>query len=452
MARPTSNRDRADEMRSTESTLSPALANSSFAGADAASRSGLRLCVTGSFGCHDVGDEAMLTEDLHYLVHHLRLSRTSIDLIGRDAKYVAEFHHHPLEHCHSSRELEHFFCQPASGHRGLRGQLAARWRAWRGDRPRLDARLAEAVERCDALLITGGGTVNTRDRLGKSLKRMHGLVMLFHRRGIPIFMSGQTIGPLGVEPSHDALARELVAALDVLTVRDNSYSRHYLETIGAQPKRFVETFDDAYTLPHQDAELPEQVASFVADGDCVAINTTSYTSETAEHHQFVAGLCEHLVRHHGLKVVLVGTAAVDYDRLGRVEERLPNDIRARTLRPDLRAWRDAPLKKLISCCRLAVGGRYHFIVFAGTSDTPFVGMCGNHYSYIKQNGFARQIDLERFILTEAETWQAPVVQQRIAEALKLELDLQHRFARPSVSMQLFGDWLQSRCRRTSAAA
>ncbi len=109
--------------------------------------------------------------------------------------------------------------------------------------------------------------------------------------------------------------------------------------------------------------------------------------------------------------------------------------------PDTRHWTGAQLKKAISQCAVAIGGRYHFIVFAGTSDTPFVGMCGNHYSYVKQNGFADPLGLSRMILTERETWEFDTLLTRYKEAKDMLLDLSNRFRRPSASMASFGKWL-----------
>lgn len=92
--------------------------------------------------------------------------------------------------------------------------------------------LQQAVLRnCDVALITGGGTINTRDGRKWSLERIHLIVSEFKRNGLPVFMSGQTIGPLGADTDDDRLARETVEMVDVLTVRDSEYSRRYLDLI-----------------------------------------------------------------------------------------------------------------------------------------------------------------------------------------------------------------------------
>lgn len=63
------------------------------------------LCITGSFGNRDIGDEAMLTETLDFLVTNLNLSRDSIHLFGYQPDYMAWYHEHPLKNCHLDAHL-----------------------------------------------------------------------------------------------------------------------------------------------------------------------------------------------------------------------------------------------------------------------------------------------------------------------------------------------------------
>jgi len=396
----------------------------------------LRICITGSFGYKDIGDEAMLTEDLDFIVSSLGVRRENIDLIGGHPDYVSTYHGHPIEHCFPSWWFER---RLLSKRRGIARRLVSSVRRLRHGLPAV----ARRARQCDLLLVSGGGTVNTRDPEGSSLKRMHALVTHFKGLGKPVFMSGQTIGPLGLRDDHDRLAAEIISAVDVLTVRDSHYSRRYIDIIQAKPKQFLETFDDASSLDCEGEVLPADVARFLQLGAAAAVNVTEYTADTSERRVFIANLCEHLIRHHGLNVVLVSHDVADYFNLNVIRDMMANDLKDRAFLPDTRLWRDRTVKKMISCCRLAVGGRYHFIVFAGTSNTPFVGMCGNHYSYIKQDGFARPHGLADFILTEKETWDLDVVKSRIAQALDLNLTIEQSLPRPSASMRVFGEWVQA---------
>ncbi|MFB2816379.1 polysaccharide pyruvyl transferase family protein [Umezakia ovalisporum] len=410
----------------------------------------LKIAITGSFGFKDIGDEAMLTEDLSFILNDLSIPRDNIYIFGDQPDYVSYYHQHPLHRCFNSSLLqrEHERLLKSKHKASVKQKIKALAKATILSQQVQHSEqkvCVGAAKSCDLLLVTGGGTINTRNREGWSIKRMHALVSYFKHLGKPVFMSGQTIGPLGLYQEHDNLAREIINSVEFLSVRDSNYSRRYLKLIDTQPKKFVETFDDAYTLPYKDQELPPDVAEFFQrnNNEVFAVNVTEYTSDLPEQRVFIANLCEKLIETFGVNLVLVSHAEKDFYNLSIIYDMLNNSLKESVILPDTRFWRGEALKKLISSCRLAIGGRYHFIVFAGTSNTPFVGMCGNHYSYIKQDGFARVLGLEDFILTEKETWDMSIVLSKVQASFDLQLDLETKFQRPSVSMQHFGEWLQS---------
>lgn len=400
----------------------------------------MKLCITGGFGNKDIGDEAILSEDLNYVLARLCIPPMLVFLIGHQPGYISFYHEHPLENCLACRSFTTSFKQNARAFLGS----AVRFRP---DYSLLDnskIRYSQAVAReCDALLVTGGGIINTRDSRGTSIKRLHALVKFFHKYEKPIFISGQTIGPLGINAYHDQLAREIVSMAEVLTVRDVHYSKRYLEIIGAEPKELLQLVDDAASLPYQDEKLPVELNEFLSACDTVAVNVTTYTSDTFEKKVAVARICEYCISEYGVNIILVSHALPDFPALWTIYDMVDNTLKPRIRLPDTRLWRATTVKKMISKCRIAIGGRYHFIVFAGTSNTPFVGMPGNHYSYIKQDGFARPLGLEDCILTEKEVWDWPILKQKIDKAFSMQIDTSMNFPRPSISMQRFGDWLNS---------
>ncbi|KKK45994.1 hypothetical protein LCGC14_3164540, partial [marine sediment metagenome] len=58
----------------------------------------MRLCITGSFGNQDIGDDAMLTMHLRHL-SKLGMERKDITLVGRQPEYISWYHEHPREEC-----------------------------------------------------------------------------------------------------------------------------------------------------------------------------------------------------------------------------------------------------------------------------------------------------------------------------------------------------------------
>jgi len=398
-----------------------------------------RIAIAGSFGYMDIGDEAMLTEDLR-TIRSLGISAGEVLLFAAQTDYVSSYHQHPIANCHSSALIAPPTSEAVAKNRktvGRRIKKALRFIKLKPDGKRL-------LQGCDAALITGGGTINSRPGASWSLQRIHSIVMEFRRCGLPVFLSGQTIGPLGQNPQDDRLAKEIVEAVDVLTVRDSLYSRRYMEAIGARPKEFIETVDDACSLPYEDAELPEYLLEQTRQYRTAAVNVTTYTSDTFEKRAFMAELIEQLLKRDIVeRITLVSHSPVDLHNLWIINDMVANIWKDRLTIPDTRYWRDDSLKRLISCCDVAIGGRYHFIVFAGTSDTPFVGMTGNHYSYVKQDGFARPIGLTDCVLTERETWDMNGLLARVEAVRGIRLDVARRFPRPTHSMQRFARWLRA---------
>ncbi len=403
----------------------------------------LRMAVAGSYGFMDIGDEAMLTEDLDYVHRVIGVPREHIYLYGAQPDYVAWYHRHPPGNCISSEILVQAAraAWQATTSKSLRRRAKATFRNYVGLTRRVARR--SVLGDCDFALVTGGGTINTREGQRWSLERIHLIVSEFKRHKLPVFMSGQTIGPLGASEEDDRLAREIVEMVNILTVRDADYSRRYLDLIGAKPRELIETFDDAYCLPYDDAELPEEIDLLLETRKVAAVNITDYTADEPHKRNFVAELIEELIARRMVEhVICVSHSPSDLQRLWMIRDMVRNEIKPQVSVPDTRYWRDASLKRLISRCAVAIGGRYHFIVFAGTSNTPFVGMTGNHYSYIKQDGFARPLGLSDFILTEKKSWDQQAVLDQANQALNSQLSLSDKFQRPSVSMARLGAWLK----------
>ena len=52
----------------------------------------VKIAITGSFGFKDIGDEAMLTEDLNYLLNDLGIPRQNIYIFGDQPDYVSYYY------------------------------------------------------------------------------------------------------------------------------------------------------------------------------------------------------------------------------------------------------------------------------------------------------------------------------------------------------------------------
>lgn len=349
----------------------------------------MRVCVTGSFGGGDIGDDAMVFPHL-YTLDSIGVKREDIWLVGFKPEYMTKHFSHPLKRCISSEtEIP-----------------------------------THVIESTDVLLVTGGGTINTRAQDGYSVRRMWRLVTSFAKKGIPIFMSGQTIGPLGINRDHDALAKEIVESVDVLTVRDKSFSRTYLEKIGAKPKELIETLDDATCIDPHPGDLPVELP----EGKKAAVNITLYTFDTPEKKNAVEAVCRWLSG-KGFHVLLVPHHPWDFEAMHSLNT-VPNSTLI-----DTRDWHGTMTKRLFKECDIVVAGRYHAMVFAMTAKVPCVGMAGNEYSWIKQMGFARQVGMESMIVAPDNVTNVDMIVGMIETSRTMSVD-----PKLPVSFAAFKDW------------
>jgi polysaccharide pyruvyl transferase WcaK-like protein len=294
-------------------------------------------------------------------IEQFNIPKEDIILIGHQPKYMSWYFNHPIKNCVTNAS-----------------QIA--------------------FNDVSALLVTGGGTINTRDKNGLSLKRMHGLIQPFANNNIPIFISGQTIGELGIYPEHDALAKEIIEWADVITARDLIYSHKYVDMVGATPKRLVNTCDDAVDLPYCSEDISNiALYDFMHESKklCV-INITDYTVNSPKKIDVINNTITEVLE-RGYRVVLLPHTPKDYQFFIK-NIPLVEDI----FLVDIKGLRGVDLKNIISNCDIAIGGRYHFLVFCLTAGVPCVGMAGNKYSYIKQHGFADQLNCGKFILQETQ--------------------------------------------------
>ncbi len=92
------------------------------------------------------------------------------------------------------------------------------------------------------MLISGGGNLNSMGIHELYLRVEVGAIA--ERLGVPLVMSGQTIGPIaGLR--DDYWAGRLMRSARAIGVRDRGYSRAQLERLGVAPGRIFELADDA---------------------------------------------------------------------------------------------------------------------------------------------------------------------------------------------------------------
>lgn len=380
-----------------------------------------RFVIIGGFGWRDIGDEAMPRAVVRRLRE--RCQNISLVMLSPDPTYTEAYHRE-----RAVPDLQGVSWHTTCGRRTrvasvlrslffIFGALAQRlgWRLglWPSARTVLDE-LAAA----DCLFNVGGGNLNSI--IPSELHRKCTLYLAARALGVPVVISGQTIGPLTTRYDR-VVARIALSGAELITLRDHETSRTRLADIGLRGPRLMDTGDDALGLPQLGAaETGRLIERVVPVGwraqECaltVAFNLKGSLSLFKGHGRrtglgseidlFVA-IANWLISTHDARVIMVPT-----DFGSGVDDRvLHREIAEQVIRRDRVACvetelDDISLKALIGSTDVAIGARYHFNVFAASEGVPFLGLASGVYQQTKLEGLAGLLDLnECFAPLDAE--------------------------------------------------
>ena len=219
----------------------------------AASLGPLRVLISGGYGYGNIGDEAQLAANLKHWRDAVPDCRITVltpnrlytervhDVHTELAPRVVFFHANTRRHYSmSSRQFELRFLL-------LAPLLLFNAALIRAGLPVLcitacQARLLDVLHESDVLFLSGGGylTGMTLSRLWDNML----LIRLAHALGVPVILSGQTIGVFGDRLSHRLAGWGLKKA-ELVYVRDSAESEKALQSINVSADKVESTFDDA---------------------------------------------------------------------------------------------------------------------------------------------------------------------------------------------------------------
>lgn len=362
----------------------------------------MRLLVDpSSFDCRNMGDVAML----QVAVSRLRAlwPDAVIDVITSDPaalrthvpdanpvphdgrvlwfteRYLLGGLHDRMPHA-VSRQLVHWKRalrrrRPALVSRAVRWKLRAR--GVPSDAP---ARFLDAVDRADAVIVSGAATF--ADGARKHALLVLNTLELAADRGKPTALLGQGIGPLTLDDVRLRAASVLPAAR-MIAVREAREGGALLAAFGVPADRITFTGDDAVEMAYD--------ARPRALGDAVGVNV-----RVAEHSgldaAFAAALGEVLQRFARARGVLLVALPIAFHKFAQD----PAAIRAMIAGVDGAADGGESLTEPRAVireagrCRIVVTGAYHAAVFALAQGIPVVCLARSPYYVFKFNGLAEQ--------------------------------------------------------------
>lgn len=257
----------------------------------------------------------------------------------------------------------------------------------------------DAIESCDALLIAGGGNMNSI--YGWLLYERAAAVSIARSLGKPVVLGGQTLGPTLYGEDRETAVRMLNEA-SLVGGREASTVQLANELDGSAS--IGECLDDAAffaasskastSRTETTSDLPEQyvAVTFAApsgsNGDAYA-GFVSSVAALLDHAQQVTGLPLVFLPHMSTPGTNDGDEATHRDIVramgGGQQHFLPIQSAHSTAEITARA-------------SLVLTSRYHPVIFAMTTGVPVVAVANEGYSHARLGGALAQWGLEDFVL------------------------------------------------------
>ena len=258
---------------------------------------------------------------------------------------------------------------------------------------------ADAIATMDALVVSGGGNLNSR--YGWLLYERAAAVRAAEHAGVPVYVTGQSLGPVLSPEDAQVLERMLRVARSV-TVREHS-SLAWCRERGIDARLSVDDATDylaaspARTLHYAEGvsagqaldELPERYV-------CVTVNEC-----TEQQAQQLARLLDNMWREHGYASVFLShfgdpqnPESGDIQTHQRIAEQLSPSTPA-TLLPILHADQSITVHRAAA---FTLTSRYHPAVFSAAAGIPVLALVPDAFTQMRVGGALRQYGLGEFTL------------------------------------------------------
>ena len=258
---------------------------------------------------------------------------------------------------------------------------------------------ADAIATMDALVVSGGGNLNSR--YGWLLYERAAAVSAAEHAGVPVYVTGQSLGPV-LNPEDAQVLERMLRTAHSVTVRESS-SLAWCRERGIDARLSVDDATDylaaspARTLHYAEGvsagqaldELPERYV-------CVTVNEC-----TEQQAQQIARLLDGMWREHGYAPVFLShygdpqdPTSGDIQAHQRIAEQLSPSTPA-TLLPILHADQSITVHRAAA---FTLTSRYHPAVFSAAAGIPVLALVPDAFTQMRVGGALRQYGLGEFTL------------------------------------------------------
>jgi colanic acid/amylovoran biosynthesis protein len=241
---------------------------------------------------------------------------------------------------------------------------------------------ADAVHEADLVMIPGGAWIT--DTFGDVSPRLVlETISIAQRAGKPTALLGQGMGPVE-GPGLRRLAKEVLARVDLITVRERRVCLPLLRSLGIRPDRVLATGDETIEMAY--AERPEERG----DGIGVNIRVAPYSSVGADQCELVGACLAESAAALGAPLIPIPIEMIAEGDFRQDTESIALALRGRGGPVAEAPPPDTPLEVIrrVGRCRVVVTGSYHAGVFALSQGIPAVGLAASEHYVDKFLGLA----------------------------------------------------------------
>ncbi|WP_084102228.1 polysaccharide pyruvyl transferase family protein [Demequina sp. NBRC 110051] len=260
-----------------------------------------------------------------------------------------------------------------------------------------------AIRDADAVIIAGGGNMNSRDY--HLLFERVAAKRIAEHFGVPLYITSQTVGPMLDEPDRELIV-ELLTYARAFGAREGA-TYEMLKALTPDPAKVFRTLDDAILLDADD-EARAAAREIAGDRPYVPASFTWHAGAAwptiEDYHAAVAEVCRDIVNELDLDVLLVPHAG-SFDEATANRDQDSNDAIAALVGSDrVRVTRMVTAREdvaLIENAAASLSTRYHPTVFAPATQTPAVAIAPSYYSSIRMGGSLGNVGQGRFVVPAA---------------------------------------------------
>ena len=258
---------------------------------------------------------------------------------------------------------------------------------------------ADAIATIDAVVVSGGGNLNSR--YGWLLYERAAAVRAAEHAGVPVYVTGQSLGPVLNPEDAQVLERMLRTARSV-TVREHS-SLAWCRERGIDARLSVDDATDympaspARTLHYAEGVSAGQALDELSERYvCVTVNEC-----TEQQAQQIARLLDNMWREHGYAPVFLShfgdpqdPTSGDIQAHQRIAEQLSPSTPA-TLLPILHADQSITVHRAAA---FTLTSRYHPAVFSAAAGIPVLALVPDAFTQMRVGGALNLYGLGEFTL------------------------------------------------------